>query len=70
MTKSRNAGMWGFFKVQYFVFKYCLMTVLWLRSLMGILMFMNLVIWKTLHRGDDIVTHLQLGMGVCKIQTR
>lgn len=30
-------------------------------------MFVKLVVWKTLHRGDDIVTHLQLGMGVCKI---
>lgn len=37
---------------------------------MGKLMFANLVVWKTLHRGDDTVTHLQLGMGVCKIQTR
>lgn len=61
--------MWCFFKVQYFFFKYCLVTVFWLKFLMGKLMFENLVVWKTLHRRDDIVTHFQLGMGVCKIQT-
>lgn len=33
-------------------------------------MFANLVVWKTLHWGDGIVTHLQFGMGVCKMQTR